>query len=197
MASLPATVFGPVLRPPWSLHLPFAIAGHWQAVARLVFAPHRGTFRKSPGGFPFLSHPRRSRGITAIFSSLPRSIRLLPGLHAPGNQRLPTFRNLNVLDYHCLFPAGSELFARLTAPVDTPASDEHLRSQGEPSRLGSQTSHYFSQTTSSPCCGQPPFGGKASFQVNSALERIQRHLPRTLPFDYRRQRQGRSGSRWP
>ena len=32
--------------------------GAWQAVPRLVRAPHRGLLAKSPGGFPFRSAPR-------------------------------------------------------------------------------------------------------------------------------------------
>jgi hypothetical protein len=51
----PRCGFGPMLSPPWILHRPFFIAGHWQRVALLVFAPHRGAFKKSAEGFPFLS----------------------------------------------------------------------------------------------------------------------------------------------
>jgi hypothetical protein len=76
MRSIPAAVFGPVLSPPWILHRPFFIAGHWQRVARLVFAPHRSAFKKSPEGFPFLKVPRRgSWGVKPFFSSLPHAIR--------------------------------------------------------------------------------------------------------------------------
>jgi hypothetical protein len=72
MRSIPASVFGPVLSPLWSLHRPFAMAGHWQDVPRLFFAPQRRTRDRSPGGLPFLSHPRRgSWGTPSIFSMLP------------------------------------------------------------------------------------------------------------------------------
>ena len=39
-----------------------AIAGHRQGISRLFFAPHRVALVKSPGRFPFLSHPRRGGG---------------------------------------------------------------------------------------------------------------------------------------
>jgi hypothetical protein len=48
-----------VLSPPWSRHRPLPIAGHRQCVPRRVRAAQRGAFVKSPGGFPFLSQPRR------------------------------------------------------------------------------------------------------------------------------------------
>lgn len=45
IASLPASVRGPVLRPPWNLHrrLP-GIGLHWQGVPLRVLAPQRSTF---------------------------------------------------------------------------------------------------------------------------------------------------------
>ena len=51
--SIPAGVLGPVLRPPCNRHRPFGIAGHLQALFPLVFAPHRGTLRRSPRLLPF------------------------------------------------------------------------------------------------------------------------------------------------
>ncbi len=72
MRSIPSAVFGPALRPPCSLQRPFIIAGHWQRVPRRVFAPQRGAFEKSPGAFPFLSHPRRlSWGVLSVFRVIP------------------------------------------------------------------------------------------------------------------------------
>lgn len=62
----------PVLSPPWSLHRPFAMAGHWQGAPRLFLAPQRRTCDRSPGGLPFFSHPRRrSWGVSRIFSTVP------------------------------------------------------------------------------------------------------------------------------
>ena len=62
----------PVLAPPCIRQRPLGIAGPWQAVARLVFAPHRAAFVRSPGRLPFLRHPRRgvpgSSGILTISS---------------------------------------------------------------------------------------------------------------------------------
>jgi hypothetical protein len=63
MRAIPLAVFGPVLSPPWIRQRPFAMAGHWHGVPRLVLAPHRGAFEKSPVRLPFLSHPRRSSGL--------------------------------------------------------------------------------------------------------------------------------------
>jgi hypothetical protein len=66
---IPASVFGPVLRPPWSLHRPFVMAGHWHSEPRRVFALHLGAFVKSPQGLPFLSQPRPgSWGLSSLFS---------------------------------------------------------------------------------------------------------------------------------
>jgi len=47
--SIPSCVLGPVLRPQWSRHRRFCIAGHLQGVPRLVLAPQRSAFSKSPG----------------------------------------------------------------------------------------------------------------------------------------------------
>jgi hypothetical protein len=78
---MPAAVFGPVLSPPWSLHRPFFITGHWQRVPRLVFAPQRAAFKKSPDGLPFLSIPRRlSWGVPPISSTLPLPATIAPQL---------------------------------------------------------------------------------------------------------------------
>lgn len=63
MRAIPLAVFGPVLSPPWIRQRPLAIAGHWHGDPRLVLAPHRGAFEKSPVRLPFLSHPRRSSGL--------------------------------------------------------------------------------------------------------------------------------------
>jgi len=79
MRSIPSAVFGPVLSPPWSLQRPFFIAGHWQWVLLLVFAPHRAAFAKSPGGLAFLSIPRRlSWGVPSIWPNLSPSAIIWP-----------------------------------------------------------------------------------------------------------------------
>jgi hypothetical protein len=45
MRALPSTVRGPVLLPPWYLHLPLVKAPHRQEVLRLVWAP-QNVFRR-------------------------------------------------------------------------------------------------------------------------------------------------------
>jgi hypothetical protein len=55
----PSGVFGPVLTPPCIRQRPFRIAGARHSDQLLVFAPHLGDRLGSPGGLPFLSHPRR------------------------------------------------------------------------------------------------------------------------------------------
>src|SRR5258708_2630656 len=58
-------------------HRPFAIAGPQQVVWRRVLAPQRRAFERSPGGFPFFSHPRRdawgSSPVLAISPPLARA----------------------------------------------------------------------------------------------------------------------------
>jgi len=58
-AGVPA-VRGPVLLPPCSRQRPLAIAGWRQGWPARVQAPQRGAARKSPGGLPWRSQPRRS-----------------------------------------------------------------------------------------------------------------------------------------
>jgi hypothetical protein len=48
MRSIPSGVFTPVLRPPWSLHRAFGIAGHRQGAPLRFLAPHRAAFERSP-----------------------------------------------------------------------------------------------------------------------------------------------------
>jgi hypothetical protein len=57
--SLPYGVRGPVDEPPCIRQRPLAIAGPRHACPDRVRAPQRLAFDKSPGGLPFLSHPRR------------------------------------------------------------------------------------------------------------------------------------------
>lgn len=102
MRSIPASVFGPVLSPPWSLHRPFGIAGHWHRVARRVFASHRGAFEKSPDGLAFLSAPRRfSWGVSLIFRSI--LLPLFPCGHCPNNG-LPASMHVDMLHGYSLSP---------------------------------------------------------------------------------------------
>jgi len=61
----PSAVRGPVLAPPCIRQRPFGIAGPRQAPPARVRAPQRGAARKSPGGLPFFSRPRRSGGSEA------------------------------------------------------------------------------------------------------------------------------------
>src|ERR1017187_8549588 len=82
MRAIPSAVLGPVLSPPWSRQRPFAIAGHWHGDPRLVFAPHRGAFKKSPGRLPFLSCPRRGSW------GAPSGFVIAPPPLAPPGQRL-------------------------------------------------------------------------------------------------------------
>ncbi len=68
----PAAVLGPVLRPPCIRQRPLGMAGLRHDVLRLVLAPHRGAVCQSPGGLPFLNHPRSgrfTRGSTCLLSS--------------------------------------------------------------------------------------------------------------------------------
>ena len=75
MRSMPSSVFGPVLKPPWSLHRPLGMAGHWQGPPRRLFAPQRLAFEKSPGGLPFLSRPLRwSWGVSSFFGVIPHPL---------------------------------------------------------------------------------------------------------------------------
>lgn len=75
MRSIPSAVLGPVLSPPWSLHRPFAIAGHRQGDPSRFLAPQRAPFEKSPEGLPFLSIPRRfSWGVSSLFTVIPHPL---------------------------------------------------------------------------------------------------------------------------
>lgn len=77
MRSIPSSVFGPVLRPPCILHLPFRIAGAWQGDRLRVLAKQRGERVKSPGGLLFFSHPRRfAWGVPSLFEVIPRYPRI-------------------------------------------------------------------------------------------------------------------------
>jgi hypothetical protein len=102
---IPASVFGPVLRPPWSLHRPFVMAGHWHSEPRRVFALHLGAFVKSPQELPFFSHSRRcSRGLASLFSICPLHCRNCPPWSQPASSaRCAECRDL---------PEASELGAR-------------------------------------------------------------------------------------
>jgi len=64
----PFWVRGPVLAPPCMRHLfLLRMAGERHLVPFLVFAPQRGAILGSPGGLPFLSHPR---AFTSLFISI-------------------------------------------------------------------------------------------------------------------------------
>jgi hypothetical protein len=96
---MPSEVFGPVLRPPWSLHRPLAIAGHWHGVPQRFFAPQRLTVVKSPGGLSFLSHPRRrSGGVSTVFCTIPHPSPRFSCRHCPNNGLAPL---VNVDMLHC------------------------------------------------------------------------------------------------
>jgi hypothetical protein len=100
---MPSRVFGPVLSPPCSLHLPFGIAGHWQRVPHLFFAPQRGDFEKSPEGLLFLKHPRRfSWGVSSFFIACP------PPRHRDrSDNSLSSLMDVNMLNGHLLLARSS------------------------------------------------------------------------------------------
>jgi hypothetical protein len=77
----PASVRGPVDAPPCNLQrrrLPvrgLTIAGHWQRVPRLVFAPQRRARAGLPPGAPFLRRPLLGlTGVTACCATAPVSM---------------------------------------------------------------------------------------------------------------------------
>jgi hypothetical protein len=95
---IPASVFGPVLRPPWSLHRSFVMAGQWHSEPRRVFALHLGAFVKSPQGLPFLSQPRPgSWGLSSLFGIGPLHRRNCPHHCSPAGI------HIYVLNYDLLY----------------------------------------------------------------------------------------------
>jgi hypothetical protein len=71
----PSGVFGPVLRPPCSLHRPFRITGQRQAPPLRVFAPHFLMTLRSPLVLSFLTRPRhRSWGVNLNFHFPPPGV---------------------------------------------------------------------------------------------------------------------------
>ena len=99
--SIPSGVRGPVERPPCMRHRPFGIAGHRHGTPCRFLAPQRGAFRKSPGGFPFLSQPRRCSwgpcSVPRIIPHPPPPSALAWRSHSPDN-RLATRMDVHVFD---------------------------------------------------------------------------------------------------
>jgi hypothetical protein len=93
----PVAVRGPVLVPPCIRQRPFAMAGPRQAVCLRVLAPQRGAFEGSPGGLPFLSHPRRvAWGSSSVLAMLPPLARA--PADSPSDDCLTARTHADVLD---------------------------------------------------------------------------------------------------
>jgi hypothetical protein len=87
MLSTPATVFGPVLVPPWIRHLPLAMAGDPHGVPlRRFLAPHRGAALAALR--PFFQVGSQGFLLDFIFN---------PSAGAPGDDSLTTTVDVDVL----------------------------------------------------------------------------------------------------
>jgi hypothetical protein len=96
---MPSWVLGPVLVPPWMRHRPLAIAGARQSVSlRRRFAPQRGAALAALMAFSQLG----ANGLLSVFIASPTP-------NAPGDDRLTTVADVDVLDGDSLGSAGPQL----------------------------------------------------------------------------------------
>ena len=80
------------------------MAGALQDVPILVLAPHRGALLGSPGGFPFLSHPRRfAWGSFSFFLTSPPLVNIAYNSLSP-------FIDMDMLDRDLLLTSSSISF---------------------------------------------------------------------------------------